>query len=305
MPEGDASGGARAAEAARGSGAAARGPADPGAAADGPAGPSGLSGPPGPTGPGGPPGPTGPPGAAAPAALPGARPGQSGGPWKAAFFAVAAVAIVAAAAWALLGSSVLVVRSVTVTGTAGGAAVTRAEVLRAAGVALGTPLVRVNTAAVARRVESITQVQSAQVTRDWPDSVVIAIRERTPALAVATAGGFALVDRFGVMVSEVAARPPGLVLLAGVANPAALRGSPAVRAAVTVLGQLPPQIRDRVLAVSAPSAETVTLDLRGGVTVLWGGTDRPAAKAAELAILMRTRASSYDLSNPGTAVAGG
>ncbi len=267
MPERDVSGGPGAAEAARGPGPATRTPADP-------------------------------------AGLPAARPGRGGGVWKAAFFAVAAAAIVAVAAWALLGSSVLVVRSVTVTGITGSAAVTRTEVLRAAAVAPGTPLVRVDTAAVARRVESITQVQSAQVTRDWPDSVVIAIRERTPALAVATADGFALVDRFGVVVSQVAARSPGMVLLAGVANPAALRGSPAVRAAVTVLGQLPPQIRDRVRAVSAPSADAVTLDLRGGVTVLWGGTDRPAAKAAELAILMRTRASSYDLSNPGTAVTG-
>ena len=91
----------------------------------------------------------------------------------------------------------------------------RAEVLRAAGITPGTPLVRVDTAAVARRVEQITQVQSAQVSRDWPDSVVIAIRERTPALAVASGGGFALIDRFGVVVSHVATRPPGMVLLAG------------------------------------------------------------------------------------------
>jgi hypothetical protein len=49
----------------------------------------------------------------------------------------------------------------------------------------------------------------------------------------------------------------------------------------------------------------VTLDLRGGITVLWGGTDRPEPKAAELAILMRTRATYYDLSDPGSAVTGG
>ena len=36
-----------------------------------------------------------------------------------------------------------------------------------------------------------------------------------------------------------------------------------------------------------------------------GGTDRPAQKAAELEILMRTKASSYDLSDPATAVTGG
>jgi len=49
----------------------------------------------------------------------------------------------------------------------------------------------------------------------------------------------------------------------------------------------------------------VTLSLRGGITVVWGGTDRSAAKAAELEILMRTNASSYNLSDPNTAVTGG
>jgi hypothetical protein len=97
-----------------------------------------------------------------------------------------------------------------------------------------------------------------------------------------------------------------MVLLASSAPAlASLRGSPAVVAAVTVLQQLPEPIRALVRAVAARSAATVMLDLRGGITVLWGGTDRPAPKAAELAILMRTRAVYYDLSDAGTAVTGG
>jgi cell division protein FtsQ len=229
--------------------------------------------------------------------------GERGGKaWRAVFFILAAAAIVAAAAWALLGSSLLVVRSVAVTGSDG---VPKAAVLRAAGIRPGTPLVRVDTAAVARRVERLNQVQSAQVSKHWPDSVVIAVRSRTPALAVAASGGFDLVDRFGVVVSHVASRPSGMALLDTTAAPASLRGSPAVRAAVTVLDQLPKRIRRLVRAVVAPSADAVTLDLRGGVTVLWGGTDRAAAKAEELGILMPTRARSYNLSDPGTVVTGG
>ncbi len=227
---------------------------------------------------------------------------RRGGPWKAAFFALAAAAIVAAAIWGLLGSSLLVVRSVAVRGSH---VVPRAEVLRAAHIAPGTPLARVNTAMVAHRVEAITQVQSAQVSRDWPDTLVITIRARTPALAVPSDGGFALVDKYGVIVRQVARRPHGMVLLASAPWAATLRGSPAVNAAVTVLQQLPARIRRLVRSVAAPSADAVTLRLRGGVTVLWGGTGRPAEKAAELGILMRTKASSYDLSDPVTAVTGG
>jgi cell division protein FtsQ len=230
---------------------------------------------------------------------PAARPAR---PWRATFFALAALAILVGTVWALLGSSLLVVRSVTVTGIE---SVPRAEVIHAAGIAPGTPLIRINTAAVARRVEGIAQVQSAQVSRDWPDSVVITVRERTPALAVASGGGFALIDRFGVVVRQVARRPAGMTLLVSASSLAALRGSPAIQAVVAVLRQLPPQLRSLVRAVAAPSANAVTLDLRHGVTVLWGGTDRPAAKAAELTILMHTKTSFYNLGDPGTAVAGG
>jgi cell division protein FtsQ len=237
------------------------------------------------------------------------RKGGQGGRWRAAFFALTAAAIVAGAVWALLGSSLLVVRSVTVTGNH---LVPTAEVLQAADVKFGTPLVRINTSAVARRVEGITQVQSARVSRHWPDAVVITVQERTPALAVASGRGYVLIDKFGVAVIRVARRPPGMVVLSWPASSSApsspalasLRGSPAVRAAVTVLRQLPPRILGLVRWLAVPSASAVTLDLRGGITVRWGGTDRPAAKAAELAILMRTKATYYDLSDPGIAVTG-
>lgn len=228
--------------------------------------------------------------------------GRAGGPWKAGFFALAAAAIVVIAVWAILGSSLFVVRSVAVTGSG---TVPRAEVLRAAAVVPGTPLARVNGTAVASRVERITQIQSAQVSKDWPDTVVIAVSPRTPALAVASPGGYTLIDKFGVAFRQVPKQPAGLALLASAKPVASLRGSPAVLAAVTVLGQLPRQVRGQVITVSATSPDAVTLHLRDGITIDWGSTSRPAAKAAELVILMRTKASYYDLSDPATAVTGG
>ena len=101
------------------------------------------------------------------------------------------------------------------------ARVPAAEVSAAAGSRPGTPLARVNTAAAARRVERIPQVLSAQVSRYWPDTVVITVRERTPQLAVAAGGGFELVDKYGVVVRPVAARPAGLPLLTAPPAPAA------------------------------------------------------------------------------------
>jgi cell division protein FtsQ len=221
--------------------------------------------------------------------------------WKVPFFAIAAVGLVAGVAWALLGSSFFVARSVQVSGSA---AVPRAAVLAAAGVRLGTPLISIDKSAVARRVERITQVQTARVTTSWPDAVVIWIRPRTAVLAVAAQGGFDRVDRYGVVLGWSSARPSELVLLASPPRPAgSLRGNEAIFSAGTVVSGLPAWLRHRVTAVRAVGA-TVTLLLRGGVTVTWGGPGRTAEKTAELAVLLRTGAGYYDVSDPVTAVTG-
>jgi cell division protein FtsQ len=248
------------------------------------------------------------------------RPGLGGPPrvgWKAAFFGLAAVAIVAGVAWALLGSRFLVVRSVRVTGA--GPMVSRAQVVAAAQIRPGLPLIRVDTSAVAHRVGGIQQVQSAQVSRDWPDTVVILVRLRTPVFAVAVRGGYALVDAFGVDVRNSARRPPGFPLLrlttrtggagaggaAGPGDVSSLRGSPVTRAAAAVLRELPPRIARQVRAVRAPSPSEVSLQLADGVVIVWGDVSRPEEKAQELTLLLRTHARRYDVSAPGTAMTQG
>lgn len=223
------------------------------------------------------------------------------------FIVLVAAAIVAALGWALLGPRLLVVRSVRVTGT--GPLVSRAEVLQAAQIPHGLPLIRVNGAAVARRVERIRLVQSAAVTRAWPSTVLIAVRPRTPVFAVAGTGDYALVDAFGVEVRRSPARPPALPLLT-VGSPGAppagsLPGSQAVRAAARVLRELPPAIARQVRTVMAASASDVSVRLTGGVVIVWGSPSRATQKARELALLMHTHASYYDVSAPGTAVTQG
>ena len=304
------------------------------------------------------------------------RPGPAGPPWmgwKAAFSGLAAIAIAAAVAWALLGSRFLIVRSVQVTGT--GPMVSRAQVLAAAQIQPGLPLIRVSTSAIAHRVGAIRQVQSAEVSRDWPHTIVISVKLRTPVFAVARPGGYALVDAFGVDLQDSARRPAGFPLLlvgsaagepwpgapagssggasgpghvrksgaagkttkhgharktrpatkpspastpastpepslpapAGTGDAAAapLRGNPAVRTAAAVLRELPPAIAHRVRAVLAPTASDVWVRLTGGVVIVWGDASRPAEKAKELSLLMRTHAHGYDVSAPGTAVTQG
>jgi cell division protein FtsQ len=229
-----------------------------------------------------------------------ARKRRHGDPLRAALFAVLVLAVLAGVGWALLGSSLLVVRHVEVTGNR---LVTAAQVRSAARIPAGQPLARVNTAAAAARVERIPAVLSAKVTRAWPQTIVIAVRERTPGVAVAVGAGFDLVDEYGVTVQWAAHKPAGLPLLA--APPAALRGSPDVRSAVLVLRALPRGLRRKVVSVLAASPTSVTLYLSDGATVLWGGTGHAAQKSAELAMLLRTHARYYDVSDPSTAVSQG
>jgi cell division protein FtsQ len=235
------------------------------------------------------------------------RAGRARVSWRAVFFALVAVAIMATLAWALLGSRLLIVRSVQVTGT--GPLVSRAEVLRVARVPRGLPLIRVNAAAVAARVEQIQQVQSATVSRSWPSTVTISVLPRTPVFAVASAGGYALVDAFGVAVRQSASRPPALPLLTvggpGAAPAGSLRGSQAVLAAARVLRELPPTVVHQVRLVLAASASAVSVRLTDGIVVVWGSPRRGAEKARELLLLMRTHARYYDVSARGTAVTQG
>jgi cell division protein FtsQ len=213
----------------------------------------------------------------------------------------AVLLIVAGVVWALLGSTVLVVRSVRATGTP---LVPRSRIIAAAGIARGTPLIRIDSQVIERRIERIPQVAAATVRRQWPGTVVITVQDRVPGLAVRQGARFALIDGSGVVVRLTTARPAALPLLTGIAS-TALRGDPAVSAADAIVRQLPAALHRRVVVVRAPAADDVTLVLRGGIRIVWGGTDRGAAKDREVTALLRKHASFYDVSSPATAVAGG
>jgi len=222
-------------------------------------------------------------------------------PWKVAFFGAMAAALVAAVAWALFGSSLLVVRSVRTIGSA----LPRAQILQAARIRLGTPLIRVNTGAIARRVEQLTKVQAAKVTRSWPDAIVIWTKQRTATFAVPEHPGYLLMDSYGVILGRAAIAPAWLVVLRSpIVRAWQAPPGPAVRAAGTVVRNLPPWLRTQVSAVRAAGESDVILILRGGASILWGAPRRTAAKAAEVAILLRTKARSYDVSDPRVAVTG-
>ncbi len=196
--------------------------------------------------------------------------------------------------WLLLATSVLGVRSVTVTGAE---RLDPGTVRSTAAVPPGEPLATLDTDAVATRVETLAVVRRAEVRRQWPRTVAIIVHERVPAAAQQRGGGYLLVDRDGVAFDQVARRPRGLPLVSAPVD----AGPPALRAALDVLDALdvvPASVRGEVRQVRAAGPDDVRVQLSRGRTVVWGSAERGARKAAVLAVLLTRKASVYDVSAP-------
>ena len=182
-------------------------------------------------------------------------------------------------------------RSVVVTGVG---TVTREEVIDAAAVRLGTPLLQINTDKVADRVAGIRRVASARVQREYPSALRISIVERIPVVVKDFPDGPHLFDRDGVDFAT-APPPPGLPYI-DVENPGPADAP--TEAALEVMTALRPEVVAQVSRVAAPSVSSVTLTLSDGRTVVWGTTDRTAEKAEKLAALLTQPGRVYDVSSP-------
>jgi len=182
-------------------------------------------------------------------------------------------------------------RDIVVTGIG---VVTREEVLDAAQVRPGTPLLQINTNQVADRVAAIRRVASARVQRQYPSALRITIVERVPVVVKDFPDGPHLFDRDGVDFAT-APPPPGLPYV-DAANPGPT--DPATKAALQVLTALRPEVAGQVGRVAAPSVASITLTLNDGRLVIWGTTDRTEEKAEKLAALLTQPGKTYDVSSP-------
>jgi cell division protein FtsQ len=184
-------------------------------------------------------------------------------------------------AWLLWGSPVLAVRAVHVDGVR---TLPADQVREIAGIAEGTPLLRVDVTAARDRVARLPQVDSVEVTRGWPSTVVITVKERRPVVVVGPPGNRSLVDAEGVLFDTVTGDPPAGVVPLDVADPGP--HDPATMAALGALVALPRNVRDQVSDATATSAEDVTLTLEDGTQVRWGTSDDTPDKAAALAAVL-------------------
>jgi cell division protein FtsQ len=182
-------------------------------------------------------------------------------------------------------------RNIVVTGTG---AVTSDEVIAAAKVRKGTPLLQIDTSQVADRVAGIRALASARVQREYPSTLRITVVERIAVAVKDFPDGPHLYDRDGVDFAT-GPPPPNLPYL-DVDNPGP--GDPSTKAALAVLTSLRPEVAGQVGRIAAPSLASITLTLTDGREVVWGTNDRTDEKAEKLAALLTRPGHTYDVSSP-------
>ena len=215
--------------------------------------------------------------------------------WRPLLAGLAALTLAGALAWLVFFSSVLAVSGVTVEGTGVLAA---GEVRRVAAVPTGTPLARVDLGAVASRVEDLAPVAGVDVSRSWPDTVRIAVTERESIAVVERGGRLHGMDAEGVLFREYRTRPTGLPVV----RIGSRTATDAVAEAARVVSALPADVLAKVEYVEAATRDEISLRLRNGRTVRWGSAADTDDKAAVLAVLLRQKATMYDVSVPGRPV---
>ena len=205
------------------------------------------------------------------------------------------MALVVTGVWLVFFSATLSVKKVEV---AGNDLLSDQRVQRIAAVPVGEQLAFVDLDDAERRVETLSEIKDADVTRAWPDGVLITVTERTAVAVVELGGKIRGLDAEGIVFRDYQAAPKGMPRV----RPTTSTGTDALKEAAGVVSALPIDLAGRVDHVEVQTIDQITLVLRDGREVLWGSADESALKATVLSelIVAVKQASVYDVSVPGS-----
>ncbi|WP_411757294.1 cell division protein FtsQ/DivIB [Streptomyces venezuelae] len=221
----------------------------------------------------------------------------------------AAVLLAAGGTWVLYGSSWLRVEKVAATGMD---VLTSEQVLGAAAVPVGAPLVSVDTDEIEGRLRGrLPRIDSVDVVRAWPHGIGLKVTERKPVLLIKKDANFVEVDASGVRFDTVPKAPAGVPVLelnAG-RSPSARRFDEErlLHEAVLVASSLPEPIAKETVQVKVGSYDSVVLELTRGRSVTWGSGEQSDAKGRALNALLKAapKAVHFDVSVPTAPAASG
>lgn len=205
----------------------------------------------------------------------------------------AGVLFVALASYLVFFSSVFAAQKVTVEGTS---LLSASDVTATAQVRLGEPLLTQDLNAVTQRIENLPAVHSAEVQRDFPDTVAITVTERQAAYLREREAGYDWVDLEGVAFHHTPEPVEGelLAIVAAVEDEQRLLADVAV-----VATAFPQELRPEVVSVQADTTDRITIHLEGGRIVVWGSAQDSQLKSEVISALLSVEAEVYDVSAPG------
>lgn len=193
---------------------------------------------------------------------------------------VGGVVVVVVGVLATFSSSLFAVETVDVQGATYTSARNMAQLQAVIDELSGEPVLLVDTRKAEIELEQIPWVERAFVSTDFPNRVLIDLRERLPlATYVGSDERYRVIDRDGRVLDVLDGRPADYMLLTGTGpdlEPGALAGAPFAQAAQLV-GALPAELRARTLSASV-DATTGDLGL-----VLQGQAD-PASTTPDAAV---------------------
>lgn len=211
--------------------------------------------------------------------------------WRYVVAIVVLLGLAGGGVYAVYFSQWLSVQGVEVSGTR---SISEGVVRKAAQVPEGEPLATVDLNAIRSRVEALADVRSADVSRQWPDQVLVRVEEREPVAVVEIAGRLRAMDESGVLFRSYRSAPDDLPLVKADAD----SDGETLREAATVVASLPADLAAEVTRLEVDTVDEVRLLLREDREVRWGSADESELKATVLAGLLRQPARIYDVSVP-------
>jgi len=156
------------------------------------------------------------------------------------------------------------------------------------------PLARQDLDAIAERLTAVPSIETAAVSRSWPNTITLTIVERRPVLAVLQPDGYVVVDKYGVAYQTQPTLPPKVVL-ADVDT----QSKPLLSAVAVVATALPEKLNGKVKLITASSPDSIALILGSGRIITWGSSADSELKAKVVtALLKRKPKSAIDVSSP-------
>lgn len=206
---------------------------------------------------------------------------------------LALVLLLVAIGWAAWSTSWLAAKEVRVVGTQH---LPADDVIAAAEVPMGTSLLQIEREPISERVADLRIVDEVSVSREFPNTILITVKERQAVAWLQRGSTPWAVDATGSDYRPLASRPKHLPELK--AKRSDRRSMKATAQVATELAQSDADIFRRVKSISAKSRDSIELNLKSGKTVAWGDAELTEQKARTLAALLTVSARHYDVSAP-------